>query len=260
MFSLAKKFAELKERNEHPLIGYTVAGYPSTEESREVIRSMIQGGVDILEIGIPFSDPIADGPTIQKASFIALSRGMTPNLALELCKEVKEEYGIPLAIMTYANILYRVGYERFVENTKGYVDAFIIPDLVVEEALGLKRLLAKNGMDLVLLVSPNTSIERIKIISSIASGFLYLVSVYGITGERESYEDYTKQAIRRVKKHSRIPVGVGFGISKPEHVRFMLDAGADAVIVGSAFINAIEQGLVKVKELASALKNACKIC
>ncbi len=250
---ISKKFEET-----NPLIGYMVAGYPSFDESIRVIRAMINGGVDILEVGIPFSDPIADGKTIQKASFKALSKGITPKLALELCKEIKNEFDIPIAVMTYCNILYRATYEKFIINAKkNGVDAFIIPDLSIEEARPLRSLLAKNDMDLILLVSPNTSIARIKMISDIASGFLYLVSVYGTTGERRSFEDYTKNAIRRVKKYSNIPVGVGFGVSKPEHVRFMLDAGADGVIVGSAFINAIDEGVDKVEELARSLKKAC---
>lgn len=251
---IAKKFEEVK----HPLIGYMVAGYPSLDESMDVIRAMINGGVDILEIGIPFSDPIADGKTIQKASFQALSRGITPDLALKLCKKIKSEFDIPIAVMTYCNILYKQTYEKFIAaSKKNGVDAFIIPDLSLEEARLLKTLLMKNNMDLVLLVSPNTSIARIKTISNMASGFLYLVSVYGTTGERRSFEDYTKNAIKRVKRYSKIPVGVGFGVSKPEHIRFMLDAGADAVIVGSAFINAIDEGIDKVEALARSLKNAC---
>ena len=246
--------------NKHPLIGYMVAGYPSIDESLDVIRAMVNGGVDILEIGIPFSDPIADGKTIQKASFHALSKGITPKLALELCKKVKNELDIPIAVMTYCNILYRATYEKFIINAKkNGVDAFIIPDLSLEEAKPLKTLLTKHDMDLILLVSPNTSVARIKMISSIASGFLYLVSVYGTTGERRSFENYTREAIRRVKRYSKIPVGVGFGVSNAEHVRFMLDAGADAVIVGSAFINAVDHGLAKVEELARSLKNALSL-
>ena len=251
------KFDELINKDDHPLIGYMVAGYPELNNTN-VINAMIEGGVDILEIGIPFSDPIADGKTIQRASYKALKNGMTPSKALKLCKSIKDEHDIPLAIMTYTNILYSKGYARFIEEAReNGVDAFIVADLIAEEASDLKRLLAKHDMDLILLASPNTNARRIRLISSVASGFLYLVSVYGTTGERSRYEDYTIKAIRRVKRYSKIPVGVGFGVSKPEHVRFMIDAGADAVIVGSAFINALEQGLDKVKELASSLKSAC---
>ncbi|GIU71531.1 MAG: tryptophan synthase subunit alpha [Candidatus Nitrosocaldaceae archaeon] len=256
---ISKKFEELKGKA-YPLIGYAVAGYPSLDDSRKVIKAMINGGVDILEIGIPFSDPIADGPIIQKASYQALSRGITPKQALELCNDIRREFDIPIAIMTYCNILYRTGYEKFIINAKkNGVNGFIIPDLSLEEADPLRKLLVKNNMDLILLVSPNTSIDRIKKISNIASGFLYLVSVYGTTGIRSRFEDYTRKAIVRVKKYSKLPVGVGFGVSKPEHVRFMIDAGADAVIVGSAFIKAIDDGFDKVEELARDLKRACII-
>lgn len=248
------------ESNKHPLIGYMVAGYPTLDDSMKVVKAMVNGGVDILEIGIPFSDPIADGPTIQKASYKALINGVTPNDALELCKQINDEFDIPIAIMTYCNIVYRATFEKFIAASKEHgIDAFIIPDLPLEEAKSLKSLLTKNNMDLIMLVAPNTSIKRIKMISSIGLGFLYLVSVYGTTGERRAFEDYTRDAIRRVKKHSKVPVGVGFGVSNAEHVRFMVDAGADAVIVGSAFINAIDEGIDKVESLASALKKACSI-
>ncbi|MEM2855778.1 MAG: tryptophan synthase subunit alpha [Candidatus Nitrosocaldaceae archaeon] len=240
----------------HILIGYTVAGYPSLKGSMDVIKAMVNGGVDMLEIGIPFSDPIADGPTIQRASHTALNNGMTPTLALELCENVRKEFDIPLSIMTYSNIPYRIGYDKFVKRAyEAGVDGLIIPDLDLEEAPKLKELLSKNDMNIILLVSPNTSKERIKVISNIATGFIYLVSVYGTTGARKTFEDYTRDAIVKVKRYSKLPLAVGFGISNTEHVRFMLEAGADAVIVGSAFIDAIDKG--NVEDFTKELKRAC---
>lgn len=256
--NISRKFKELKNKGESALIGYAVAGYPSLEKSIEVIRAMIKGGVDILEIGIPFSDPIADGPTIQRATYQALVNGIEPKDALYICKEIGKEFSIPLAIMTYYNIIYK-DINRFVNlAAESNVSAFIIPDLIVEESKMLRMILKEYNMDLIMLVSPNTSIDRLRLIASVASGFLYLISVYGTTGERRDFKDYTRDAIRRVKQYSKVPLAVGFGISKPEHVRFMIENGADGVIVGSAFINAISNGINNVEELARDLKSACK--
>ncbi len=257
--NIKSKFKELKSKGESALIGYAVAGYPSLEKSIEVIKAMIKGGVDILEIGIPFSDPIADGQTIQRATYQALMNGIEPKDALYICKEISKEFSIPLAIMTYYNIIYK-DINRFVNlAAESNVSAFIVPDLIVEESKMLRMLLKEYNMDLIMLASPNTSIDRLRLITSVASGFLYLISVYGTTGERRDFKDYTRDAIRRVKQYSKIPLAVGFGVSKPEHVRFMIENGADGVIVGSAFINAVSNGIDKVEELARDLKNACII-
>lgn len=244
--------------DKHPLIGYMVGGYPNYDENIKIIKSMIEGGVDILEIGIPFSDPIADGPTIQRAYFYALSNGITPDSVFHICKEISKEFDTPLIIMTYLNIVHRIGYKEFVKRMiDSKVSGLIIPDLVAEESHILRDILLKEGIDLILLASPNTSVRRLKLISSLSTGFLYLVSVYGITGERESYEEYTRNAIKTTKKYSKVPVAVGFGISKPEHVRFMLDSGADGVIIGSAFINAIDKG-IDLRSFTKMFKESCK--
>jgi len=264
MTRISERLAELSSRNEHALIGYAVAGYPDQESTLDVIKAMINGGVDIVELGIPFSDPIADGPTIQKASYTALEKGITPTQALHVAKQINDSLDVPLAVMTYCNILYKPGFDNFLARARSNgVDGVIIPDLTFEESAELKRYASKHNMDTIFLVSPNTSEERIKAIANLTTGFLYLVSVFGITGERESFEDYTVQAIQKVKKHSRskVPLAVGFGVSREEHVKFMLNAGADAVIVGSAFINLIEQSSKqemagKIESLARSLKNA----
>jgi tryptophan synthase alpha chain len=266
MTRINERFAELNSRNEHALIGYAVAGYPDQESTLEVIKAMVKGGVDIVELGIPFSDPIADGPTIQKASYAALQKGMTPTQALRIAKQINDNLGIPLAIMTYCNVLYKPGFDNFLQSARSSgIDGLIIPDLTFEESNELKKCASKHYMDTIFLVSPNTSEERIKAIVNVTTGFLYLVSVFGTTGEREAFEDYTVQAIKKVKKYSRskIPLAVGFGVSREEHVKFMLNAGADAVIVGSAFINLIEQNgrqemAGKVESLARSLKNATR--
>ncbi|MFQ5920716.1 MAG: tryptophan synthase subunit alpha, partial [Nitrososphaerales archaeon] len=202
----------------------------------------------------------------------ALQKGVTPKQALKFAKQINDRLGVPLAVMTYCNILYRPGFDAFLGEAKASgVDGVIIPDLTFEESAELKRYASKHGMDTIFLVSPNTSEQRIRAVVNATTGFLYLVSVYGTTGERESFEDYTAQAIRKVKKHgsrSGVPLAVGFGVSRQQHVRFMLGAGADAVIVGSAFVNLIEEGkreqqkdediLGRIESLAKSLKEATR--
>ncbi|GBC73603.1 Tryptophan synthase alpha chain [archaeon HR04] len=238
------RLREVMGRGEYALIGYMVAGYPDEHTCLDVALAMIDGGVDILEIGIPFSDPIADGPTIQRASYIALSNGITPRKALDIARRIKDASDTPLVAMTYYNIVYRLGVERFIPMAREHgIDGLIVPDLTYEEADDVIRVAHMHGMDPIFLVAPNTSDERINMIASVSKGFLYLVSVYGTTGERDRFYEYTTNAIRRVKglMMGRVPLAVGFGISRKEHVRLMIDAGADAIVVGSAFINIIEK-------------------
>jgi tryptophan synthase alpha chain len=265
MSRISSKFSDLESRNEHALIGYAVAGYPDHDGTLDVIRAMAKGGVDAIELGIPFSDPIADGPTIQRASYASLQSGMTPTKALQIAKQINDSLNIPLAIMTYCNILYKPGFDNFLKNARASgVDGVIIPDLTFEESADFKKHAMKHDLDTIFLVSPNTSEERIKNIANITTGFLYLVSVFGTTGQRERVEDYTVKAISKVKRCSKkVPLAVGFGVSREEHVKFMLNAGADAIIVGSAFINAIEhssrkQMAERIESLARSLKDATR--
>ncbi|MEM2923585.1 MAG: tryptophan synthase subunit alpha [Candidatus Nitrosocaldus sp.] len=262
------RLREIMARGEHALIGYMVAGYPDEHTCLDVAIAMIDGGVDILEIGIPFSDPIADGPTIQRASYIALSNGITPLKAFNIAKSIKDASDTPLVAMTYYNIVYRLGVERFIAMAKEHgIDGLIVPDLTYEEADDAIRVAHMHDMDLIFLVAPNTSDERLNMIAGVSKGFLYLVSVYGTTGERDRFYDYTTNAIRRVKGMimGRVPLAVGFGISRKEHARVMIDAGADAIVVGSAFINLMEKSkdgkdsmLIDIRQLACELKQATR--
>lgn len=265
--AIDRRFRELMAKGEHALIGYIVAGYPDDRTSVDVALAMIDGGVDVLEVGIPFSDPIADGPTIQRASYTALVRGTTPRRALEIAKAIRGSSDVPLVAMTYYNIVYRSSVEKFVSAARDHgIDGLIVPDLTYEEADDAIRATHIHDMDLIFLVAPNTSDERINMVAGISKGFLYLVSVYGTTGERDRFHDYTLDAVRRVKGliMGRIPLAVGFGISRKEHARSMMDAGADAVVVGSAFINIIdkkgdkESMLTGIRQLASELKEATR--
>jgi tryptophan synthase alpha chain len=264
---IAEKFRELAEKGETALICYVVAGYPDTETSKQVINALVNGGADIIEVGIPFSDPIADGPTIQAASNAALKKGMTPQKALHLIRSVRKRHpNLPLLAMTYSNILIRAGMEKFISSSKQCeLDGFILPDMPVEEADIYKSTATKYGLATVFLVSPNTPEARLRKIVASTTGFLYVVSVYGITGARNSFQEYTINTIRAVKKLSgaMVPVAVGFGISKPIHVKSITAAGADAVIIGSALISKIsdESGKNMLQDLqyfASSMKKACK--
>lgn len=263
------KFNELKSKNQKALICYVVAGYPDIKTSEHIITSLINGGADIIEIGIPFSDPIADGSTIQDAIQSSLISGTTPDMCLELASRIRKTFpNIPLIIMTYSNILYRKGYMHFAEKAKeNGIDGFIIPDIPIEESKEYLNTVQNTGLSTIFLVSPNTSEKRLKMISRICTGFLYAISVYGTTGERKGFDEYTIESIKRVKKVTaadELPLAVGFGISTPQHVKYMVDAGADAVIIGSAIIKKIKEIEDKkllfntLNKFIYELKNSCR--
>jgi tryptophan synthase alpha chain len=263
------KFNELKNKNQKALICYVVAGYPDIKTSEHLITSLINGGADIIEIGIPFSDPIADGSTIQDAIQSSLISGTTPDMCLELASRIRKTFpNIPLIIMTYSNILYRKGYMQFAEKAKeNGIDGLIIPDIPIEESKEYLNRVQNAGLSTIFLVSPNTSEKRLKMISKICTGFLYVISVYGTTGERKGFDEYTIESIKRVKKVTvadEIPLAVGFGISTPQHVKYMVDAGADAVIIGSAIIKKIKEIEDKkllfntLNKFIYELKNSCR--
>jgi tryptophan synthase alpha chain len=267
---LIKKFQELSKKNESALICYALAGYPDIKTTKEIISTMVDGGADIIEIGIPFSDPIADGPTVQEASYNALIKGITPPKSLDIIHDIKKKYPqLPLVAMTYSNILVRLGFSKFMQEAKGCgIDGFILADMPIEESEEYIKEASNLGLATIFMVSPNTKEQRIKSIASKSSGFLYVVSVIGITGMRESFEKYTANNITKVKEiiaNSSIPVAVGFGISTPLHCKYMINAGADAIIVASAIINTIEhyredkkRMLQELQSFVLSMKNACR--
>lgn len=262
------KFRQLVLENRPALICYVVAGYPTLKYTEEIVSTIVESGADIVEIGIPFSDPIADGPTIQQASTVALKNGTTPQKCLELVGAVREKFPrLPLLIMTYSNIVFRNGLEEFLRTSrlKG-VDGFILPDLELTESYSYVNAASKLKMATVFLASPNTDASRLKKIMEVCSGFLYVVSVYGTTGSRAEYEDYTFQSIRRIKEitEGKIPIAVGFGISRPDQVTSLVNSGADAVIIGSAIIDRIaarhpndKHKLVNLRAFVEQLREAC---
>ncbi len=269
MSTINQAFQKTKVQGNGALIGYIMAGDPKPELTAKIADTLIKGGVDILELGLPFSDPIADGPTIQAASVRALAAGTTPVKVLEIAKEIRQSRDTPVVIMTYYNPVFRIGLEKFFGLAKKcMVDGVIVPDLPVEEAGDYKQTANKFGIDTIFLAAPSTSNERLSRIVECSSGFLYLVSHFGVTGAQSTIEDSTIQLVKRVLPFTsgRIPLAVGFGVSKPEHVTRIIGAGTDGVIVGSAFINIIQKHqsnidsmLKELEAIASELKAATKI-
>jgi tryptophan synthase alpha chain len=269
MSDIKEVFKKLKAQGEGALIGYVTGGDPKPELTPMIAETLIKGGVDILELGIPFSDPIADGPTIQAASVRALEARTTPQMVLGMAGDIKK-WGVPVVILTYFNPIFHMGVERFFRLAKSFgVSGIVIPDLPVEEADPYCEVAKNYDVDTVFLAAPSTSNDRLRKILSYTSGFLYVVSHFGVTGEREALEDSTVKLIQRFVNHSFgiIPLAVGFGVSKPEHVRRIIEAGADGVIVGSAFVNIIHKHQSDVKmmieeleALARNLKKATRKC
>lgn len=243
MSRIKAKFSELSNKKESALISYIMVGFPNEKATISAVKGLIKGGVDIIELGFPFSDPLADGPVIQNASTKSLEKGTKITNFFHMVKKIRELTDIPLVLMTYTNILYHKGYSNFITEAKKVgIDGFILPDMSIEESD--EYLMAANGnTDTIFLISPNTSPKRIKKIVKATSGFLYLVAVFGTTGVKTQIHNYTLKAIKDAKKHTKgkIPIGVGFGVSTPEDVKKYVSAGADAVIVGSAFLKLIER-------------------
>ena len=243
MTRIKEKFAELQAKNQKALISYIMTGFPNEKATMSTVRGLVKGGVDIIELGFPFSDPLADGPVIQNASTVSLEKGTNIVKFFSLVKKIRKETDIPLILMTYTNILYHKGYGKFIsEAKKAGIDGFILPDMSIEESKEYLQA-AKNKADTIFLISPNTSETRIQKISKASSGFLYLVAVFGTTGVKTGIKKYTLDAIKQVKKQTKgkIPIGIGFGVSTPDDVRKYIKAGADAVIVGSAYLKLIEK-------------------
>ncbi len=265
MTRIKEKFKELVAKKEKALIAYIMVGYPNEKSTIAAVKGLIKGGADIIELGFPFSDPLADGPIIQNASTVSLESGIKINKFFNIVKKIRKETDIPLVLMTYSNIVYHMGYPKFIAKSKKVgIDGFILPDMSIEESREYVKS-AKNKIDTIFLISPNTTKLRIKKISNASAGFLYLVAVYGTTGIKKKIQNYTLKAIKDVKKitEGKIPVGVGFGVSTPDDVRRYVKTGADAVIVGSAFLKLIQntpQNKIesRIESFTKTLKNQTK--
>jgi len=271
--SIRAAFFKARDEGRGALIGYLTAGDPSKESTPVLSRALIDGGVDILELGIPFSDPIADGPTIQAASGRSLRAGTTPADCIEIVKMVREECinagrkSLPIVFLTYYNSIFRFGLNEFASKARDAgIAGIVVPDLPQIGSAEFDRYLKairKNRLAAILLATPTTSEERLRSILHETKGFLYLVSLLGVTGVRKDGNSATKtssQFIRQISdrahevSNSSIPVAVGFGISEPAHVQNVLKAGADGAIVGSAFVNLVSKNIDEIEKAASELK------
>ncbi|HUV02912.1 MAG TPA: tryptophan synthase subunit alpha [Desulfobacteria bacterium] len=258
MSRIDNTFAELEGRGECALIAYLMAGDPDPSRTPG-IAAAIARHADIIELGIPFSDPIADGPTIQAAAGRALRAGMRPQEIFEIITAIRKETNTPIVVMGYYNPILRFGVERFMNKlAEAGGDGVIIPDLPIEEADDVVRYARESGIDTIFLIAPTTPEDRIARICGYSSGFVYLVSLLGVTGAREAVSGVVKTMIARVvEKRPDIPPAVGFGISKPEHVREIAASGAKGVIVGSAIVDIIAEHKDKPDDMIAALEEFC---
>jgi len=249
-------FANLRKKNEKALIPFVVDGDPDYDTSLEIIKTIIRSGADILELGFPFSDPIADGPTIQVSDRRALNKGMNTNKCFQLIRDIRRFSQVPIGLLIYANLVYQRGINDFYQDAnESGVNSVLVADLPVEESEIFTEAARENNVDAVFIVSPLTEGNRLKIILSKITGFVYLVSRLGVTGARDNLQTSTIELVKRVRRETELPVCVGFGISKPEHVKAISSAGADGVIVGSAVVKIIERNLDNRSKMLKELRD-----
>jgi tryptophan synthase alpha chain len=252
-----EKFYELKNKQKLALMPFIMAGDPNIEKTSEILLKLQENGADLIELGIPYSDPLADGPVIQVAASRALKSGTTTRKVVKLLESLKGKLNIPIILFSYLNPLLCFGFEQFCKMASNAgVSGLIIPDLPLEEAIKFSRIVSNHSMDLILLVAPTTPFERMKQISNHTKGFTYLVSVTGVTGERNKMENRVENLIAKLKEGNSNPIAVGFGISTPEHVNQVKEWGADGVIIGSAFVKRIS--ISSEKDVVNHVGEFCK--
>ena len=243
MSRIKNTFKRLKKKNEKALIPYLMAGDPDIAATKQLILALEKAGCDIIELGAPFSDPLADGPTIQKAAIRSLVHHTSISDVLQLVAEVRKESAIPLIIMTYYNLVFHYGEERFVRDAAAAgLDGIILPDLPPEEAGTLIPLAKKAGLDTIFLLAPTSTEERMRLVARVSQGFIYYVSLTGVTGSHLGLQQSAiSGSIAKIKALTEKPVAVGFGIATPDQAAQIAAGGADGVIVGSALVKVIEQ-------------------
>lgn len=241
MSGIEKKFKALFKNRSKALVTYITAGDPDIETTKRLILLLEEKGADIIELGVPFSDPLADGTTIQRASQRALNKGINLRTILQAVEEIRTKSSLPLALMSYYNPIMSYGIENFVAQAREVgVDGVIIPDLPPEEATALLKVSRAKNFDLIFLVAPTSTAERVRLVGRYSTGFIYCVSVTGVTGAREGIFKGLSDFVNRVRACTDKPLAVGFGISTPEQARHVAQV-ADGVIVGSALVNIIEK-------------------
>lgn len=239
MSRLQSTFARLTAEGRSGLVTYVTAGDPSLAQSAQVLRALDRGGADVLEVGVPFSEPLADGPVIQRATERALAAGATLAGVLDMVASVRGDLTAPVVIFSYANPILRMGMTAFADRAQASgVDGVLVLDLPIEEADECRNILASRGIDMVFLLSPTTSEARMRRAGELGSGFLYAISRLGVTGVRDTLADGAEGIVSRIRAVTALPIALGFGISKPEHVR-EVGRWADAAVVGSALVQVI---------------------
>ncbi len=267
LISYVEMFEDLKKNKRGAFIPFIVAGDPDFETSIEIVKILVETGADALEIGFPFSDPVADGPIIQEANLRALNSGMTTQKCFEFIKKIRKFTDIPIGLLVYYNLIYKRGVNDFYYEAKyNGINSILSADLSPEEANNALHAAKKYDIDQIFLVAQNTPLNRLKYINNLASGFIYVVSIMGVTGVRNNIKKSTVNLIKRIRAHTDLPIIVGFGISKPEHIKAIILSGADGTIVGSSLIKVISQNLEKkelmlqkIRKEAKIMKNATKI-
>lgn len=238
---IAGLFHSLKEENRAGLIAYLTAGDPSPEHTPALVAALERGGADLIELGVPFSDPIADGPVIQRASDRALRAGTTLTKVLEIARQIRRTSDIPLLLFTYLNPVVRYGMEKLAEDARAAgIDGCLFTDLSVEEAEQHVSAIKRHGLDTVFLAAPTSTERRLRLVAKYSSGFIYLVSRTGVTGEQTSVSDAVAPLVDAMRSATELPLAVGFGIANANHAA-QVGALADAVVVGSAVVRIIEQ-------------------
>jgi len=236
-----QRFADLRAGKRTGLVTYVTAGDPDLARSAEILRRLDRAGADVLEVGVPFSDPLADGPVIQRATERALASGTTLQRVMAMLTEVRHDISAPIVIFSYANPILRMGLNRFVTEAQAAgVDGVLTLDMPPEEGEAFRGAFTAAGIDTIFLLSPTTAVERIRRAATLGSGFLYGISRLGVTGARESIDDSAKELASRVRAETAMPLALGFGLSRPEHVR-AVGQWADAAVVGSALVKVIAE-------------------
>lgn len=245
MSRIEKRFAALKAGKRAGLVAYISAGDPDVGVSYQILKGLPAAGADLIELGMPFTDPMADGPSIQLAGQRALRAGITVDATFDMVRRFRKEADneTPILLMGYYNLVYQRGVERFCkEAASAGVDGFILVDLPPEEADELKPHALANGIDTVLLTAPTTDDKRLPAVLKYSAGFVYFVSVLGITGSKSATEDAVRQHVARIKRHTKLPIGVGFGIKTPDQAAAVA-RHADAAVVGTAIVDRVKAGL-----------------
>ena len=253
------RIASIFARAEHSvLIPYLTVGYPSVEATLKAVPLFAKNGCDIIELGVPFSDPLADGATIQQASYVALRQGITASVCFEVARELRGRVKTPLVFMTYYNPVLKFGLEQFCLKCADVgIDGLIIPDLPPEEGEELEESTKRHGLDLVYLLSPASTEQRVRLVTSRSSGFIYLVSLTGVTGARDTLPEELEAFVGSVRKKTEKPLCVGFGVSTPEQAR-RVAAAADGVIVGSRIVQLLgkDRSLKNASSFVKSLREA----